>query len=447
MNFIRIKNGYDLNIDGKPSLEMEVLAKPTRVAVLPARIPFIKPRLKVDIGESVKVGSVLIEDKRNPEIKFLSPGGGKIDQINFGHRRVITEIVIALDRDEEYVQFDTISESELDKIERNKIIRLLLDGGLWSLIRALPFRDIAKVGDVPPKIIVNIDNSEPFHPQPGIYLKEKRDQFRYGLRVLRQLAKGNVVVAVSQRHSVVIKDLDGLITHTFSGKYPAHDPGVLLYHTKKSASQNSSWYVNGQDLLLIASFLQTGRYPTERLVVVAGSNAPKKRHMQTRLGVPLAHLVQAQVQDEETRLIAGGIFTGHVATMGTYLGFYETALTLLSKGSEREFLAFVRPGFDKPSYSRTFLSYLNNTDLEINCNLHGGERACIACGHCADVCPVEILPQLTFKSILAGEIEESLEHGLLDCVECGLCTYVCPSKIELFYTLKTAKADYYKEIA
>jgi Na+-transporting NADH:ubiquinone oxidoreductase subunit A len=64
-----------------------------------------------------------------------------------------------------------------------------------------------------------------------------------------------------------------------------------------------------------------------------------------------------------------------------------------------------------------------------------------------DVCPVEILPQLTYKSILAGEVEESLEHGLLDCVECGLCSYVCPSKIELFDTLKTARAAYYKEIS
>ena len=47
--------------------------------------------------------------------------------------------------------------------------------------------------------------------------------------------------------------------------------------------------------------------------------------------------------------------------------------------------------------------------------------------------------------MLAGEVEESVEHGLLDCVECGLCSYVCPSKLELFATLKTAKAEFYKE--
>jgi Na+-transporting NADH:ubiquinone oxidoreductase subunit A len=77
--------------------------------------------------------------------------------------------------------------------------------------------------------------------------------------------------------------------------------------------------------------------------------------------------------------------------------------------------------------------------------MHGGERACIACGYCAQVCPVDIFPQFTYKAVLAEEIEESLEHGLLDCVECGLCSYVCPSKIELFETLKNAKAAFYRE--
>ncbi len=81
----------------------------------------------------------------------------------------------------------------------------------------------------------------------------------------------------------------------------------------------------------------------------------------------------------------------------------------------------------------------------MDCNRHGGVRACIACGYCAQVCPVDILPQLTFKAVLADTVEEFLAHGLLDCVECGLCTYVCPSKIELADILVQAKAAYYKE--
>ena len=444
---VRIKKGYNLNIAGRPSLEMAAVTPPARVAALPERIPFVKPKLRVKVGDRVKVGSVLFVDKRNPEIKFLSPGGGRIEKINLGPRRVIREIVVALDGDETHETFDAVSEAALDGLDRDELVRRLVDGGLWPLIRALPFRDIAGPKDIPPAVIVNIGNSQPFHPQPEIYLKDKTDLFIFGLKAIRRLADGNVQVSISGSHPKLQKDLDGFITHRVSGKHPANDPGVVLYHTKKSAAENRSWFIDGQDLLLIAALLKTGRYPTERTVVVAGSRATEKKHLQTRLGAPLADLIKGGLRKDDSRLIAGGVLTGYSAEPETYLGFYETALALVPKGNQREFLAFVRPGINKPTYSRTFLAAFRGADLEMNCNLHGGLRACIACGHCMDVCPVEILPQLAYKSILAGEVEESLEHGLLDCVECGLCSYVCPSKIELFDTLKTDRAAYYKEIS
>jgi Na+-transporting NADH:ubiquinone oxidoreductase subunit A len=77
--------------------------------------------------------------------------------------------------------------------------------------------------------------------------------------------------------------------------------------------------------------------------------------------------------------------------------------------------------------------------------MHGEERACVNCGSCTRICPVDILPQFTIKCLVADAIEEALAHGLLDCVECGLCSYVCPSKIELREILRKAKYDYYME--
>ena len=65
--------------------------------------------------------------------------------------------------------------------------------------------------------------------------------------------------------------------------------------------------------------------------------------------------------------------------------------------------------------------------------------------HCTDVCPVDLMPHIIYKSVLVEEVEEYLQLGLLDCVECGLCSYVCPSKIELAQTFTAAKAAYAKE--
>jgi Na+-transporting NADH:ubiquinone oxidoreductase subunit A len=217
---------------------------------------------------------------------------------------------------------------------------------------------------------------------------------------------------------------------------------------KSSPEENRCWFIDGQDVLAIARLLKNGVYPTERVISLGGSGASRRCHIVTRMGAPLDQIAADRTAEGQWRYIEGGVLTGYPAPERSYLGFSETAVNLLPEGNRKgELLGLFHPGYNKPTFSRAFLSALNDGDLEMDCNMHGGERACIACGYCTLVCPVDILPQFTFKAILAGEVEEALEHGLLDCVECGLCSYVCPSKIELFEALKTAKADFYKEQA
>jgi Na+-transporting NADH:ubiquinone oxidoreductase subunit A len=440
---IKVKKGYDFkNIAGQPALEAEKPGKPACVAALPEKIPFIKPRLRVEVGDSVKIGSVLFEDRRNPAVRFMSPGGGEIAQINFGPRRIIKEIVIRLAENEAQAEFDALSEKALEQIERDKLVAMLLDGGMWPLIKAFPFRDIADPAAVPPAIFVSLGAKEAFQPAPEVYLNGKKNLFGYGIKILQKLTQ-NVYAGAAADNPNVLKELRENITHVFKGAYPADDPGVLLYHIKQSSSENRSWYIAGQDVLLLAQFLMTGAYPVERTVAVGGTSAPKKKHFITRIGVPLAHL--APGVNGDVRFTAGGILRGYAASKDGYLGLYETSVTLLPESGEKELFGFARPGFEKPSYSRAFLSFFNTSALPANCNLHGDGRACINCGACAEVCPVDILPQFAFKCVLADEVEESLQHGLLDCVECGLCSYVCPSKVEVCTILKKAKAAYYKE--
>jgi Na+-transporting NADH:ubiquinone oxidoreductase subunit A len=124
-------------------------------------------------------------------------------------------------------------------------------------------------------------------------------------------------------------------------------------------------------------------------------------------------------------------------------------LVLLPEGRQPgSFLGWTLPGATGPSYSRAFLSaFRRQAEHPLDCNRHGGQRACIQCNFCPQVCPVDILPQLAYKAILAGEVEEALDHGLLDCVECGLCAFVCPSKIDLLQAFREARAKFYDELA
>jgi Na+-transporting NADH:ubiquinone oxidoreductase subunit A len=446
MHRVKTRNGYRFRIDAAPVEQIESLGDPDRLAFLPERIPFLKPRLLVAKGDSVSIGSPLCEDKRDPNIRFLSPAGGTISKIRYGPRRVIQSIVIDRDRgNEPSVTFEPLDSAELEHIDRAGLIQRIIAGGGWWVLRELPLRNLPAPQTTPPMIIVSLAADEPFQPAPSVYLPGNEDLLQYGLQVLGRLCD-RVVVFCKKDDSATQALGRPWLTHIVDGDYPAADPGTVLYHIKRTAAENHAWYIDGQDLLLLARLLSQGRFPTERIVSVGGRAAPQRRHVRTRIGAPLALLAGADTPAKDARWVVGGLMRGYGSSAEGYLGLFEKSLTILPEGGEAEFLTLFRPGYDKPTYSRTFASVLNPGALSYDCNLHGNYRACIACLHCAKICPVDILVHMTYKAILVEEVEEYLEHGLLDCVECGLCSFVCPSKIELAETLKAAKATYAKEL-
>jgi Na+-transporting NADH:ubiquinone oxidoreductase subunit NqrA len=105
---------------------------------------------------------------------------------------------------------------------------------------------------------------------------------------------------------------------------------------------------------------------------------------------------------------------------------------------KREFLAFIRPGFRRDSYSRTFMSnFLPSIQKTFDTNMHGEERPCISCNYCEEVCPVSIIPHILSKYVKRSIVDETLANlHIYDCVQCGLCSYVCPSKIPLAQHIK-----------
>lgn len=451
MKTVSLKQAFQVPVAGAPSPRIEQGASVQTVAALPEKIPLIKPRLLAKKGERVKIGSPLFENKANTKQRFLSPGGGTIVDIIYGYRRGISQILIETDREEEYQSFMPMDEQAIVQGGRDHLIEELMIRGLWPLIRSLPYRNISSPDERPASLWISLDSADPFQVPSRVYLKGDEEDFVFGVRTLEALG---IPVFICESQDVPVEDgtVASLVTHQVSGSYPAEDPGVVLYHTKKSAAENHAWFISGQDVIIIAKGLRTGRYPVSRIMAVAGftngnGSDPEinNRYVKTRAGVPLRSLVQKPETALDRRWVTGGLFRGQTMQPDGYMGFYETSLILIEEATGSELFGFLRPGLFKPTTSRTFLYALHKKHFSAKADMRGEERACINCGRCARSCPVDIMVQFTYKFIYAGEIEEALMHGLLDCVECGLCSYVCPAKIELAETLISSKRAYYQE--
>lgn len=444
MKKLKIKNTYDLNIAGKPSQTCDIAEKQDKYGVSPARLNNIKVKLLIKEGDQVKVGSPLFFDKSNDKNVFLSPVSGKISGIEFGPRRVVDNIVIESDQKFEKIElFTKHNLKDVSKLKAESISDLIQKGGLWSVFTAYPFQMTPIATTLPPSIYVSLDNDEPFLPQSSVYSAGCSEFFVLGLTALKQLTT-HVNVGISTKTALKETKVLEHVTHRLDGAYPANNPGVFLYYNKKDASENSAWGVSGQDVIRIGQLLAEGTYPNEKVVAVAGQPLSNPRHVRIVEGQSVASI--ADGVNDKHRVIAGGVLTGKKSSKDGYVSYNEYAVNVIQDGSEQEMFTFFRPGFDKPTYGRTYLSaLLSKLDWKMTTSLNGGHRACIACGICADVCPVELKPQFVMKDLEAGDIEKPIEQGFLDCVSCGLCTYVCPSKIELNYIFDESRKKIAKE--
>lgn len=452
MKKFSVSKTYSLPIDGAPASDLEVLEAPVRVALTPAAVPFCKPKLMVKEGDMVKIGTPLFFDKQDERIRFGSPGAGRVSRIVFGDRRAIEAVEIELASKEASESFDV---SGIDKLKREKLIELLLSSGLWSLIRAFPFRGVANPDELVKSVFVNLDDLEPFQAKASVYLGGQEAAFESGIALLKSLCS-KVVVSVGEGSDVLRLPFKKFVTHRASGGYPASDVGVVHYHGKKSEKDNPGWFVGGQDVIRLGEFALTGQLSTRLVVAVGGTKALEKKHYLTRLGVGVSHLLKGkEASAKKVRYIAGGVLTGRRSEFSGYLSCYESALNVIPEGQESEFVSFMQLGVKKPTYSRAYLAGIlsrvfeksgNGPRFVMNSAVQGSSRDCISCGHCAEVCPVDILPQFMMKNLMADDIEEGMRHGLMDCTSCGLCTYVCPSKIELGTIFDDAKKALYKEM-
>jgi Na+-transporting NADH:ubiquinone oxidoreductase subunit A len=435
----KLKKGYNIKLAGRTDSVAVDGDLPKFFALQPPDFLGLRPRLKVDIGTPVKIGSELFIDKTRPDIKFVSPASGQVVQINRGTRRIIIEVVIESDGKDDYEFFDVYDMNKIEILGREEIIKHLLETGVWPYIRQRPFSKIADPNATPRDIFICAMDTAPLAPDQNLLLEGEEESFQAGVSTLSKLTSGKVYLSLDgnyERLAPALDKVEGVEKHSFTGPHPVGNVSVHIHHISPLNTGQNVWYVYAPDVALIGRLFLEGKYPVERLVAVAGSSVKEetRKYYKTRLGSPVQSLVaEGELVDFHARYISGNVLSGRRITENGYLGFYDRLLTVIPDSRRRELFGWFKPGLKEESFSRLFLSKLIPQKEYIrDTRTHGGKRAFVQTGEYEKVVPMDIFPSHLVKSIMAEEIEDMIGLGLLEVDEedFALCSYICPSKID-----------------
>jgi len=412
-------------------------SSPNKVALQPHEFRGLKVKLEVEVGTVLKKGTPLFHSKDNEDIKFVSPMSGKVIEINRGERRRLEEVVVENDKKNDSVTFNAITEKDLPATKKESIIKSMLQGGMWPVIRQRPFSKIANAQDEPRDIFISGMDTSPLAADVNFILQGLETEFQHGLDILKKLTNGAVYLSVNgnSESCPALKNASGVEKNSFSGVHPAGNVGVQIHHIKPIKHKDIVWVVQPYDVAMIGKFFLTGSFPAERIVAVAGQALNETVYFKTILGAAISELIPASnVNHPEVRYITGNILTGRKILSKGYAGFYDSLISVIPEGSkDRRLIGWYRPGFNLRSHSRSFLStWVNRTENNVDTLLNGGDRAFVMSGDYEKVLPMDIYPVFLIKSILADDITEMEGLGILELDEedVALCSYICPSKYD-----------------
>ena len=358
---------------------------------------------------------------------------GRIKAIVRGQKRRILKVVIKSDKDIKYRSFKV---SSSDQLNRDQIIETMLESGVWPFIRQRPYDVIANPKDMPKAIFISAFNSTPLSIDNDFALYGMEELFQKGINYIRKLTTGKIHLNIdgSINASTVFTSAKGVQINKFSGPHPVGNVGVQIHHIDPINKNDIVWYLDPQDVLVIARLFDQGTYDVSRIIALAGSQVKKPRYYRCISGANITNLVLDNIKDGDNRFISGDIFSGDKIDENGSLGFYHTSILVIEEGNKQEFLGWMLPGFNKFSTSRTFFSWLNpNKKYSLDANMHGEERAYVMTGEYEKVLPMDIYPAHLIKSIMVEDIELMEQLGIYEVApeDFALCEFVCTSKINV----------------
>ncbi len=307
---------------------------------------------------------------------------------------------------------EELTPAEIIDIVKNAGIVGMGGAGFPTYVKLNPGKPIEAV-------LVNACECEPMLTADHRVLLEYADAVIHGLKaVMKAVAtdRGVIVIEDNKPDAIAlmeekVREIPGLEVCVAKTKYPQGGEKMLIKRvlgrmvpSGKLPADVGAVVCNVSTVKAISDAIITGMPLIRRVTTVTGPYIPEPKNFLVKIGTSATDLVAA----------CGGVRPGDVTIKagGPMMGFPQTTLeTPIMKGS--------------------------NGIIAIDTD-HTETQACIKCGRCVDVCPMELKPLYFAK--LVGDPAALKAQNIMDCMECRCCEYICSSKIPLVSMIKAGKA-------
>ncbi|MCF8059530.1 MAG: Na(+)-translocating NADH-quinone reductase subunit A [Bacteriovoracaceae bacterium] len=426
---IKIKKGLDLPISGVPAQKVFNAVAVTKVAVTGPDYAGMKPTMSVKEGDKVKVGDPLFECKKTPGVIYTSPANGTVAAINRGERRVLQTVVVSVEG-EEQKSLTHYLKKDASEYAASEIESLMVEAGLWPALRTRPFSKVPQIGSRPSSIFVNIMDTNPLAADTEVLLEEYEEDFKSGVEALSKLAPKLFVTKKSGSKSPSFK-AENIETVEFGGPHPAGLVGTHIHHLDPVGINKVVWHIGLQDVVALGRLVSTGKIFLERIISLSGPKAKNPRLLRTRLGACLCELLEGEGQAGPVRMVSGSVLNGRKKDdTFCYLGRYHNQVSILEENTDREFLGWQGPGYDKYSVKNTYAGKFKRKVFDFHTNTYGSKRAIVPVGIFEALMPLDILPTQLLKAIKTKDTDLAVALGILELDEedLALCTFASPGK-------------------
>lgn len=421
-----------------PENKHQSTARPIRQAAMPDRLVLPLQQhigepaeLVVAVGDRVLKGQKIADVTNGMGVPVHAPTSGVIESIEqrpVPHPSGMADwcVVLKPDGEDQWCALSPIDDYK--QIDREVVLQRIREAGISGMggagfptdIKLRPPRD-RKVDT----LILNGAECEPYITADDMTMREQAAEVVAGLKVMAWILRpSRCVVGIEDNKPEAVAAMRQAVEGTqieiavVPTKYPSGGEKQLIQiltgQEVPSGGIPADIGVMCQNIgtaVAVGRAVFEGKPLISRVVTVTGEAVREPGNFEILIGTPINHLLETAglAQERLDRLVLGGPMMGYTLTTDTVPVVKTTNCVIAATAAE---LPAPPP-----------------------------EQPCIRCGQCAEVCPMELLPQQLFWYSKAGEFEKAEHLNLFDCIECGACSYVCPSSIPLVQYYRFAKGE------